>query len=192
MRLFIAIDLDDEARSAIAREQQRLAAVFGDSRRSSLKWVRPDHMHLTLVFLGEVDESRAAPLIADVGVDLPHDPFDVHFAGIGVFPPRGAPSVLWLGVAAGAETAVALQRTLGERVRPYGVTLDARPFHPHLTLARYRNSRPSDRQQVMTASRDESAGIATVHVAHVTLYQSRLSSTGPSYTVLVRANLRGG
>src|SRR5436190_14940968 len=187
MRLFIAIDLDDGARSAIAGEQKRLAAAFGDSRRSSIKWVRPDHMHLTLVFLGEVDEGRAAPIIEEAGADLPHNPFDLQFEGVGVFPPRGAPNVLWLGVTTGAEPAIALQQAVGGRVRQHGVPLDTRPFHPHLTLARYRNSRPADRQQVMSMKFHE---VASVHVDHVTLYQSRLSPAGPSYTTLARANLR--
>jgi len=187
MRLFIAIDLDDAARAAIGREQKRLAATIGDKRRSAMKWVRPDHMHLTLAFLGEVDEGRAPSLIEDAGADLPHDVFDLRFGGFGVFPPRGTPNVLWLGVAAGAEPTAALQRTVADRVRQHGVALEARTFHPHLTLARYRNARPADRQRVMTAGVHD---VAAMRVDHVTMYQSHLSSAGPSYTVLARANLR--
>jgi len=186
MRLFIAIDLDDEARSAIGAEQRRLAAALRDSGRSSMKWVRTDHMHLTLIFLGEVAEASAAPIIEDSAVDLAHQPFDLQFRDVGVFPPRGAPSVLWLGVGAGAEASIALQRTLAERVARHGVPLERRPFHPHLTLARFRDSRPSDRQRATAAGHHD---VSVVHVDHVTLYQSRLSPAGPSYTPLARANL---
>ncbi len=59
MRLFVAIDLSDEARAAAAAEQKRLAAALGGGR-SSLRWVKPDQLHLTLAFLGEVDEARGA------------------------------------------------------------------------------------------------------------------------------------
>ena len=185
MRLFIALDLDDASRSAIGEEQKRLQGVLRDSR-SSIKWVRPDHMHLTMVFLGEVDEGRAAPIVDDLRLGLGHTPFDMVFRDIGVFPPRGAPNVLWLGVGSGAESAIALQRTLSERVASHGLALETRPFHPHLTLARWRESRSADRQAVMTAAH---RAVTTLHVDHATLYQSRLSPGGPTYTVLARANL---
>jgi RNA 2',3'-cyclic 3'-phosphodiesterase len=186
MRLFIAIDLDEAARAAIAREQKRLAAVLRASSRSSLKWVQPDHMHLTLVFLGEVDEARAIPLIEDIRREIVQPPFDVVFGELGVFPPKGAPNVLWIGVTAGVEPAIALQRTVSERVWRQGFPPETRPFRPHLTLARWRDARSADRQHVTTA---EPHDVAMLHVDHVTLYQSRLSSAGPSYTALTRANL---
>jgi 2'-5' RNA ligase len=186
MRLFIAIDLDEATRSAIGREQKRLAAVLRASSRSSLKWVQPDHMHLTLVFLGEVDEARAIPLIADIRREIVQPPFDVVFGEFGVFPPRGAPNVLWTGVTAGVEPAIVLQRTVAERVCRHGFQPETRPFRPHLTLARWREARSADREHVTTV---EPRYVATLRVDHVTLYQSRLSPAGPSYTALTRANL---
>jgi 2'-5' RNA ligase len=68
MRLFVAVDLSAEARQAIAAEQQRIAAAL-DDRRTSLKWVRPEHMHLTLVFLGSVDDVRVPAVVDAVGRD---------------------------------------------------------------------------------------------------------------------------
>jgi RNA 2',3'-cyclic 3'-phosphodiesterase len=186
VRLFIAIDLDAAARAAIAIEQKRLQAILREDRRSSIKWVSPDHMHMTLVFLGEVKEARAAALIDDVRKDVAHAPFDLVFGEIGVFPPRGAPNVLWIGVTSGAEPAIALQHELAGRVARHDVPLESRPFRPHLTLARWRASRSGDRDRALAAFRH---GIATLRVDHATLYQSRLSSAGPSYTALARANL---
>jgi 2'-5' RNA ligase len=186
MRLFIAIDLDEDARAGIAAEQKRLAAALRDSSRSSIRWVRPDHMHLTLVFLGELDEARASAVIEDTGRDVAQAPFDLTFGGVGVFPPRGAPNVLWIGVASGAEPASALQRELAERVARHDVPLETKPFHPHLTVGRWRESASADRHRVVAA---DHRGVAGVHVDHATLYQSRLSSAGPSYTPLARANL---
>ena len=185
MRLFIAIDLDD-ARSAIADEQRRLKAALDDSR-SAIKWVRPDHMHLTLVFLGEVPEARAPAIVEAIGQPVAQPPFDLEFGGIGVFPPRGAPNVLWVGAAAGEAGSIQLQRELADRVQRLGIALERRPFHPHLTLARWKTSRGADRARALAAGRDRP--IATVHVDHATLYQSRLSPTGPTYTPLARATL---
>jgi RNA 2',3'-cyclic 3'-phosphodiesterase len=186
MRLFIAIDLDEAARAAIAEEQKRLGAVLRANSRSALKWVRPDRMHLTLVFLGEVDEARATPLIDEIGREIVQPPFDVVFGELGVFPARGAPNVLWAGVTSGAQPAAALQRTVSERVGRHGFPPETRPFRPHLTLARWRESRAADRQHVMEAGQRD---VTALCVDHVTLYQSRLSPAGPSYTALARANL---
>jgi 2'-5' RNA ligase len=186
MRLFIAIDLDDDARAAIGAEQKRLAAALAAARRSSIRWVRPDHMHLTLVFLGEVEEARAEAVIEETRRHVALPPFDLVFAGAGVFPPRGAPNVLWIGVIAGAERAIALQAELARRVARHGVALETRPFRPHLTVGRWRDSRSADRDHVSSAG---DRVVATLHVDHATLYQSRLSPAGPSYTPLARANL---
>jgi RNA 2',3'-cyclic 3'-phosphodiesterase len=186
MRLFIAIDLDDEARAAIADEQRRMKAAF-DASRSSIKWVRPDHMHLTLVFLGEVQETRAPAIIDAMSQPVVQAPFDLAFAGIGLFPPRGAPNVLWVGAAAGEADSIELQRELADRLLRLGIALEQRPFHPHLTLARWKTSRGADRSRALAAGRD--GAIARVHVDHATLYQSRLSAAGPTYTALARATL---
>ena len=186
MRLFIAIDLNEDARGAIADEQRRLKVAIGQTR-ATVKWVRPEQMHLTLVFLGEVAETRAQAIVDAIGQPVPQPPFDLAFAGIGVFPPRGAPNVLWIGASAGEAPSVELQRQLADRVAQLGIPLERRPFHPHLTLARLKESRPSDRAAALGA--DRGTVVATVHVDHATLYQSKLSSQGPTYIPLARATL---
>ena len=188
MRLFVAIDLDETAKAAIAEEQRRLKAALG-SARATIKWVRPEHMHLTLVFLGEVPEARVAPIVDAISRPLARPPFDLAFGGIGVFPPRGAPNVLWIGAAAGEAASVDLQRQLADRIAPHGVQLEQRPFHPHLTLARFKDARPGDRAAVLAEGRR--GVLATTQIDHVTLYQSRLSSQGPTYTAMARATLSG-
>lgn len=187
MRLFIAVDLDDAARAAIAAEQKRLAAAMSDRTRSPMKWVRPDHMHLTLVFLGEIEEMRVPAVIEAVGADVAQKSFEIAFAGVGLFPPRGAPNVLWIGVGAGARHVIDLQEELAGRAGRLGVALEARGFHPHLTLARWRVSRSADRARAHAAARE--APIARVRVDHATLYQSRLAPSGSTYAPLTRANL---
>jgi len=187
MRLFVAADLSEAARAAVAKEQARIASATEGG--GTLKWVAPDHAHLTLVFLGEVADARVPPIVDALGRDVPLDAFEVSLETIGMFPARGAPRVLWLGVGPGAALLGDLQKELARRVDALGVPLEPRPFHPHLTLARWRDSRASDRERVMGAARR--GAIARVRIDGATLFQSRVSSAGSAYTALARANLIG-
>lgn len=189
MRLFIAIELDDDARHAIAAEQTRLQAVLGDER-SALEWIRPEHIHLTLAFLGEVEDGPAQAAGEAIGQPVQADRFAIVFGGLGVFPPGGAPRVLWLGLAAGAREVITLQGEIAARVARLGIALERRPFHPHLTLARWRTSRPSDRRRVAAA--DCPHDIARMEIGAVSLIHSRLSPAGPTYVTLARGPLSQG
>jgi RNA 2',3'-cyclic 3'-phosphodiesterase len=186
MRLFVAVDLSEEARQAMAAEQKRIAAALA-GRQTSLKWVRPEHLHLTLVFLGSVDEARGRAVVDAIGRDVDAAPFDMVFDGVGAFPSHGEPRILWTGVTEGAADLVALHRELRQRAAALGIALEDRAFHPHLTLGRWRESRRQDRDRALAAGgRDP---IARVRVERATLYESRLSPSGPTYTVLAHANL---
>jgi len=186
MRLFIAADLPDAVRTALAGEQKRIAAALAGAG-SSLKWVKPEHAHLTLVFIGNVEDARVPAVVEAVSRRIDAPPFDAVFGGGGVFPPRGAPRVLWIGVEDGAAQLIALQQTLASRVTALGLPLEDRAFHPHLTLARWRESRPSDRDRALAAA--PHGMVARARIDAATLYQSRLSPSGPAYTPLARANL---
>lgn len=195
MRLFVAVDLPAEARAAIGAVQRRMVSRLADRsdgeprRASRLKWVDAGQSHVTLVFLGEVEEVRAPSLIAALETAVDLAPFEITLESIGVFPPRGAPRVLWVGVGAGTAPLAALQREVVARAASLGFPVDDRSFLPHLTLARWRESRPADRER---AARVAPAGpIARARIDCATLYRSRLTSAGPTYTPLARANLIG-
>src|SRR5256885_6877108 len=149
MRLFAAVDLSDEARLGIATEQQRIAAALG-AAQSSLKWVKPGHAHVTLVFLGDVEDARAPRLVDAINADVALPPFDMALEGEGVFPPRGAPRALWIGVTEGADSLADVQREIARRIGALGIALENRRFHPHLTLARWRDARASDRERALS------------------------------------------
>jgi RNA 2',3'-cyclic 3'-phosphodiesterase len=187
VRLFVAVDLDDEARAAIATEQQRLRALAAGE--SAIRWVRPEQMHMTLVFLGEVDSARAGEVVGAMSRSVEQAAFDLTFAGFGAFPPRGAPRAFWIGVAAGQTELRALQETLSKRIAALGIAIEARQFSPHLTLARWKMSRPADRSRMLTSTHDRI--VARTRIDRATLYQSRLSSAGSTYVELARATLSG-
>lgn len=186
MRLFIAADLPVAVRDALAAEQARIKAALADSG-SSLKWVKPEHAHLTLVFIGNVEDAGVPAVIDAVAADIDLPPFTATFEGAGAFPPRGAPRVLWIGVGSGASELVELQRVIASRIAALGLPVEDRAFHPHLTLARWRESRPADRRRALGVA--PRGAVARAHIDGATLYQSRLSPSGPTYTALARANL---
>ena len=187
MRLFTAVDLDDVVRRAIGIEQRRLASGIDPDGRL-LKWIDPNRLHVTLVFLGEVADADAARIVELMTSDIDAPPFQVVFGHLGVFPPRGVPRALWLGIDEGARELGGLERLVKDRLRPVALRLEERPLSAHLTLARWRSARRSDRARALAM--DRQAVIARARIGHVTLYHSRLSSSGPTYTALARATLR--
>src|SRR4051812_18111116 len=107
MRLFVAIDLDNRTKASLPA-----LSVHG------LKTVKPEQTHLTLAFLGDVAAPTSDEIIAAMREPIPGvGPFQMAFGGFGVFPPRGAPRVLWLGVSEGMREVIALQEAVAVRLQ---------------------------------------------------------------------------
>jgi 2'-5' RNA ligase len=185
MRLFTAVELRPAARAAVAAAARRIRDEAGPAA-AAIRWVREEHLHLTLVFLGEVPPDAAGSVVTAMDRPLDLAPFDVAFAGLGVFPPHGAPRVLWLGVGRGADAAGALRDLVADRLRRCGLDVPREPFHPHLTLGRWKRSRPRDRAAAAVA---HGTPVTVVTVRDVTLFESRLTSDGPVHLPLARAPL---
>jgi 2'-5' RNA ligase len=183
MRLFAAIDLDDPARRAMAEVQSALRRALDDD----LRWVLPDQLHLTLAFLSDVAPTRLGDVMTLVAAPVRQTPFDVVFAGLGMFPTHGAPRALWIGVQEGARNLLDLEAEIVRRLRDAGFDIGSGPFRPHLTLARFRRSRSRRRGDLRNQATP--GGPIRQRIDHVTLYESELSSGPPRYRQLVRANL---
>ena len=171
LRAFVACELD----SAL---NERLAGLISElrPRLPRLRWVRPEGIHLTLRFLGSSPPDalvRLAPLLRRSAAECP--PFDLGLAGLGVFPERGAPRVLWLGLAL-PSAALELQRRCEESAVEAGFAPEGRSFRPHLTLGRWRERerRPQLPSLEATATRCES----------VTLFSSELRRDGAVYRAI--------
>lgn len=93
-RLFAAIELEADARKAVTAEQKRLAAN-AQLRASGLRLVSAEQLHLTLAFIGEVPSELAAAIEICFREDIPQAPFTLEIGRLGMFPPNGAPRVLW-------------------------------------------------------------------------------------------------
>jgi RNA 2',3'-cyclic 3'-phosphodiesterase len=177
-RLFVAVDVDESTREAIATMAATLGATI--ARGSSLirvTWVHPDRLHLTVEFLGDVNPAAEQRVRLALDEPIPVAPFTLRFDGLGCFPTAGSPRVLWLGIADGVEGLrrihEELRRRLGDLAKP------EQEFNPHLTLARFRDRVPRQRLKETVAMR-MCAGPCTID--RVTLYESRLSPGGPTYT----------
>ena len=183
-RLFMAVDIDRPTREQIGRISLSLRQAIGDAKAS---WVRPDRMHLTLHFFGNADaalEARARAVLAQVNTE---SAFDVAFNGLGFFPERGTPRVLWLGVGAGVAQLRRLQHALaiGDGDRGAQRREDS-SFTPHLTLARWRDRVPREK---ITEIGHFPASAGPSLIDRVTLYESRLSPAGPTYLSLAEGLL---
>ena len=185
MRLFVAVELDDITRDAVHAEQKLAAKQLG--RASSLRLIDPQQVHLTLAFLGNVLPPLVEPLTALMTQPITAiAPFRIGVGGLGVFPPRGAPRVLWLGLTAGVTQLHELHREVAARIASLRIPLEERAFRPHLTIGRWRTARPSDRPR---SGRETPARVAEMTVDRVTLFESRLSSQGASHFPLAHAHL---
>jgi 2'-5' RNA ligase len=190
-RLFIAVDIDEATRGQIGG----IAAGVRDAVETHTKasWVRPDRLHLTLLFFGSADPDLETRIRGALAQPISQAPFDLTFHGLGVFPERGSPRVLWLAIRDGlAELRrihKALERESGtspERQGPLDVAR-GRPFTPHLTLARFKDRVPRAK---LTEIADIPASAGPSRIDRVTLYESRLSGAGPTYVPLAEALLR--
>jgi 2'-5' RNA ligase len=191
MRLFVAVDLASGVRAALAAEQQRLLTELGGSS-STLRLVRPEQLHLTIVFVGEVSDERAAAIGRELQRDVALAPFEVAFGGAGVFPPRGAPRVLWIGIREGASRLARLHEVVAAMLEPLGVERDPRGYSPHLTIGRWRDpQRRSAKREgdLVRRSATREGDLPSFTVREITLYQSRLSSSGSTHVPLARAQL---
>jgi RNA 2',3'-cyclic 3'-phosphodiesterase len=186
MRMFVAVDLDDASRALVAEAQRRALSLVRE--KSSLRLVDPQQVHVTLAFLGEVTSPLSERVRDAIGDPLTGiAPFRLCIGGLGMFPPRGAPRVVWLGLLDGAREMISLQAAVARRLDALGVVLEDRAFHPHVTIARWRDSRPSDRSRLEQDAVGGTAGEMTVD--RVTLFESRLSSKGASHLPLAHAHL---
>jgi 2'-5' RNA ligase len=188
LRCFVAVDLSDEAREAVARVQARLREA---APRADVRWTAPASLHLTLVFLGEVAfdvQPGIAAALAEVAGR--HEAFHLAAAGVGGFPSLERPRVLWVGLTEGLRELGRLAADVERALVPLGFPLADRPFSGHVTLGRVR-SPPGLRPLVDVARAFEPALLARWRVRDVVLYQSQLGPRGSIHAVLARVPLVG-
>jgi len=182
MRVFIAIDIDEAIRKALANLQSEMLAKV-DIKKSDAKWVNPKTMHLTLKFLVEMKDQQVVE-VCNIARDVAgrHKSFDIEIGGVGYFGGKSA-RVLWVGAGQESENLLQLQADLEQGLASAGWPPETRKFAGHLTLCRIRNSRAGIKLARLTEEyKDFRLGVVPVDTLCV--YQSELKPEGPVYTVL--------
>ena len=190
MRLFIGVELSNRVRDGAVVIADDLRDQFSRSAPTAvLRWVGPENLHITLWFLGEVDDGRASALHAALAVPLPTKAFDLHARGAGMFPPSGPPRALWIGLTDGAASLVAVYNELTPRLMNLGFEPERRAYAPHLTIARFKDIARKDIAVARQIATRCTSDAGSCRIEAVTLFRSQLSPKGSRYEALLRVPL---
>lgn len=171
-RLFIALPLPAEVRDS-------LVALYEPVR--GVHWTRPEQLHLTLCFLGDIELPLAGKLesvLSQVSVER----FFLPVEGVGVFPSRGPTGVIWAGIGRGHPRLHQLRKQIDEILLQTGVPLDVRVFHPHITLARLSRDAPASFAPAFCRHHREFEG-SLLWAEEFQLYSSELQPAGAVHTL---------
>ena len=188
MRLFVGVEVGSsiaEAASELIEELRRRVSALAPQAR--VTWVPPQNVHITVRFIGHVDEGRSQVIHSALEGALDVAPFDAGIQGVGAFPGRGAPRVFWAGVADGRESLLDVEQAVSARLGDV-LPEEERPYSPHLTLARVKD--PAGIKTPAVFEGLTAAVLGRVHVEAITLFESRLSPKGPTYVPRQRTALR--
>jgi 2'-5' RNA ligase len=185
LRTFIAVDIGKAIRERAVALQETLACAGTD-----VKWVERENLHVTMLFLGEVDE-RAVPDVCRVVADCcgQQAPFPMSVEKVGCFPNPRRPRVLWIGVGEGTQELCALHDALEPPLMELGCyRREERQYTPHITLGRVKSDHPTEKLAAALAKQAGWQGGETT-VRELLVLSSELRPQGPMYTVLSRAKL---
>jgi RNA 2',3'-cyclic 3'-phosphodiesterase len=187
LRIFLAINLPADVRVEIIAATAALRECAPE-----LAWVSEPQLHLTLKFLGDVEEARVDEIAAAVSaVAGRHRELLMALSGIGAFPNFRRARVVWMGVEHEARLEL-LHHDLELACEQIGFEVEGRTFRPHLTLARVKQELGEDRLRALARAGKQIDYRSDFIVRSIDLMRSELSQTGPTYTTLVSAALRSG
>ena len=169
-RLFVSIELPDSVK-------RRLAEV--DPHLRGVRWLEPPQMHLTLAFLGGVP-AETQEMLSEKLRAISWKSFFLPLTGLGTFPGKGWPKIIWIGVGTGHPHLFQLHKRVQEALLAVGLEPDLRSFHPHVTLARCRDVSAEAIRPFLKSHADFDAGM--IHVESFCLNSSELTPAGSVYT----------
>jgi|YelNatPaOPRAMG01_1025707.scaffolds.fasta_scaffold67670_1 2'-5' RNA ligase len=179
IRSFLAIEIPEILHPLMEELQRKLKET-----RADVKWVAPQNIHLTLKFFGAISPEKLAQVSQIILPIVAHcPPFSITISGLGCFPSRHRPRVIWLGINNGNREIVLLQKEIEGKLLAAGFPAEERPFTPHLTMGRVRSGRNlSELQPLIVANQNLELG--TFAVREIVLFKSDLKPTGAVYTRL--------
>jgi 2'-5' RNA ligase len=184
-RLFCAFELPEALRRSMAEHSQRVREAVPNAAAS---WSRPENIHLTVKFFGNVDQAKAPAITAAATrVVKEFSPLRIEVGKTGVFPRPSRPQVLWIGVEDASGALAKFQQTLEDEFAREGFSKEDRAFKPHLTIARIR--RPQNANQLADAHLRMEFSPVEIVLSELVLFRSELSSKGSKYTSISRHRL---
>ena len=179
MRCFIAISLPEELKAKISGIQEKLKAAGAD-----VSWTRPEGMHLTLKFFGEIEDKRIPKIEKALDAVVNGIPtFTLSVSGMGTFPDMRRPRVIWIGLKEDGGNLLRLQKGVEEDLKKTGFPSEDRRFTPHITLGRIRSNKNTDKLlRLIEEGKVEELG--SFDVSEVHLIKSELKPAGAEYTEL--------
>jgi 2'-5' RNA ligase len=188
VRAFIAIELPTGLKQKLGQLEMQLKA----GRQPCVKWVRPDSIHLTLKFLGNIAVDTTAAITEAIAASAQGmTPFHLWVKELGVFPNLKRVQVAWVGISGDVDKLAQLQKRLESNLTPLGFASESRPFTPHLTLARLSERAAADERQAfgqLIASTTFNAG--DIEVKDISLMKSQLTRAGAIYTRISQVRLK--
>lgn len=183
----MAIDLNDSVR-------RRLRDLLGKLRESisGVRWVEASQAHVTLKFLGEIDDKNVYQICQTMQqVASQHSAFTLECRGLGAFPNLARPRTWWMGINDSQNRLAAVHQSVEESLRALGFPQEHRAFRAHVTLGRMQEGgrAQQDLEETLEALGEFDGGM--LEIDQLTVYASQLSRSGPSYTVLSRSPLAG-
>ena len=185
MRLFVALDLPEAVRHALAELIANLKP-----KSQGARWVQPENLHITLKFIGHVGNEKLSPIQSALSSIHTAQPIELRFRGIGFFPNERRPRAFWCGVA-GSPNLAELAADIDRALVPLGIEAETRPFTPHLTLARFKSDE-GVREVVHAANDMKSNDFGAATETNFHLYESLLKSTGAQYNRVASFPFVGG
>lgn len=183
IRAFIAIDIGSDIRARLNELQQKLKLTAAD-----IRWVKPEKMHLTLVFLGQVSLKEVQLLEKALGENLQSlKPFALGIQGTGVFGRRSRPNVVWAGTAV-CPPLMELQKKVVAAVKAAHIDYHERTYRPHLTIGRFKSLNQLE-PLFQTLEKEQEKDFGSLEVRSIQIIRSELKPSGAEYTVLHRLDL---
>jgi len=181
MRAFIAIPCLEGLKAGMVKVQYKIKGM------GKITLVKAENIHLTLKFLGEIDEGKIPEIIEGLE-SLPDQNFEISLKGLGVFPNPNYIRVIWIGVENGSDKIIEIHSKIDQRLKELKFKPD-RNFHPHLTIARVKFSKK--KEELRKVIRENSnTGFGGFQADRIELMQSKLSPKGPKYSLIHRIELK--
>ena len=179
VRLFVALEIPAAVRDNLAALINALRAADASSSKNKARWVRPENLHVTLKFIGNVDAGKMDPIREALAEVCSSSSVELHFRGLGFFPNEKRPRVLWAGIEASPNLAP-LAASVDARLEKLGIPRETREFSPHLTIARF--DPPGISETLRAAAQGNAAReFGAVCTGEFHLFESKTRPAGAEY-----------